>query len=146
MVRCLVGLRVTICANGWLWDELEYLSLWQSVREYDPTAECYSIRWQTQDLMRLGHALVGMLANAVAGKVVDIGITQLCSAAIASVYGALMLPVTAASITNTMTNPWSVVSAHARRCGKLLAAALLARAHGTITKASQSESHRRASI
>ena len=126
----LPGLRVTICVNGWLWEEDEYQTLWQSVREHDPTAECYTIRWQTQDLTRLGRALVGMLTNVVAGKVVDIGITRLCSAAVASVYGSLMLPVTAASITNVMTNPWTVVSTQARRCGKLLAAALLSRAHG----------------
>lgn len=60
------GLRVCICIQGWLWKKSELTTMWAPMREFDPSAEVYSLVWETDALKNLGHCLVKTVSKVVA--------------------------------------------------------------------------------
>ena len=45
------GMRVCICIPGYLWKESELETTWIPVRKADPSAEVYSLKWETKELL-----------------------------------------------------------------------------------------------
>ena len=48
------GLQVFICVNGWLWKHQEVEKNFNTVRLLNPSAEVYSLQWESEELIALG--------------------------------------------------------------------------------------------
>jgi len=123
------GLTVCICIQGWLWKKSELSTLWIPVRDAIPSAEVYSLRWETDALQDLGQSLVKTLTTAIAGKVAKYWIVYL-SALAAALLAAVALPMAIITVTKLLDNPWSVVRSRATKVGRLLAETLVERVQG----------------
>lgn len=85
------GIRVGICAQGWLWKKTEVTTLWKSVRDLDPSLEAYSLKWETDALHDLGVCLVKALSSKAATFAAKFWLASM-SVLIAGLFSALMLP------------------------------------------------------
>ena len=123
------GLRVVICVQGWLWRRSEVVTMWVPVREVDPSAEVYSLRWETEALQELGFCLVKTIATTLACQIAKYVLIAL-SALAASLLAALAIPLTVMMVATALDNPWTVVRARAKKVGRMLADTLVERVHG----------------
>ena len=48
------GMQVFICVNGWVWKESETFRNWNTIHHLNPSAEVYSLQWESEDLQALG--------------------------------------------------------------------------------------------
>lgn len=123
------GMEVFIAVNGWLWNEEEVTTNFNTIPILHPGAEVYSLRWQTEHLNRLGKFIVAVVTDEALGQILEAIIVAL-SATAAAFLAALAIPMYLLTASILIDNPWTLVSNHAKRAGKLLAKALISRAAG----------------
>jgi hypothetical protein len=116
---------ITVC--GWIWSTSDFVQTWQPVKSLVPDTEWISLQWESAELQNLGRNLVNTFSSSVALKVVQYYIMRTVLAATVS---ALSTPLAVLQATTVIGNPWSVVAERAKKCGKLLAAALMSGVHG----------------
>jgi len=115
------GMQVFICVNGWLWNEKEITSNWNTVKHLNESAEVYSLQYETDDLLTLGRFITEQALSEVAGQVAE---------TLIPVLNAVSLPMMVLTAVDFVANPWSIVANHGKKAGKLLAQAIIARAAG----------------
>ena len=124
-----VGLRVCICAQGWLWKKADLTRFWMPVRKADPSLEVYCLRWETDALKDLGICVVKTGTTMLASKAVKFWLT-LIIATVAAVLEILALPLMIILLAGMIDNSWSIVNSLAKKVGKLLASTLMDRVQG----------------
>lgn len=123
------GMEVLIGINGWLWKEDEVTKNFTKLHHLHPGAEIYSLQWQTEHLNRLGKFIVAFVTDEAIGQILE-SILVALSATAASVLAALAIPLYLITASVLIDNPWTLVSNHAKRAGKLLAKVLIERSCG----------------
>eukprot|EP01094_Clydonella_sp_ATCC50884_P014970 TRINITY_DN25549_c0_g1_i1.p1 TRINITY_DN25549_c0_g1~~TRINITY_DN25549_c0_g1_i1.p1 ORF type:complete len:346 (+),score=133.07 TRINITY_DN25549_c0_g1_i1:107-1039(+) len=122
-------MTVTICVNGWLWREHDVTQNFNTVKRINPATEVYSLRWETDELLDLGKSLVQTVVTVVGSQIAKFWLTVMSSFA-AAAFAALAWPAVALAAFNALSNPWTIVSDRAVKAGRVLAYALLDKAHG----------------
>ena len=123
------GLRVCICVQGWLWKETELRTMWQPIRDFDPSAEVYSLRWETKELLHLGKCIVKTCTTFLAAQAAKFWIAAM-SAFAAAILAALALPAAVILLSGAIDNSWTVVHNRAKKAGVVLAETLIEKIHG----------------
>lgn len=124
-----IGVRVYICCNGWLWKDEDQVNNWVKLHQIDPSAEIYSCVFERKLLKKLGRAVVNTVLSTAAVEVAKFWLVMVSTIA-ATALMALAWPLAAIGMIGMIDNQWSLVSDRAEKCGKLLASALLEKAHG----------------
>ena len=123
------GLRVCICIQGWLWDTSELKTMWVPVRDADPSAEIYSLRWETKELTALGKCLVKTVTSMVAASAAKFWLVAVSTMA-AAFFVAMALPLTVIGVSGVVDNSWSIVNSKAQKVGRMLAETLVEKVQG----------------
>eukprot|EP00339_Tiarina_fusa_P019543 CAMPEP_0117009150 /NCGR_PEP_ID=MMETSP0472-20121206/8393_1 /TAXON_ID=693140 ORGANISM="Tiarina fusus, Strain LIS" /NCGR_SAMPLE_ID=MMETSP0472 /ASSEMBLY_ACC=CAM_ASM_000603 /LENGTH=182 /DNA_ID=CAMNT_0004711357 /DNA_START=84 /DNA_END=629 /DNA_ORIENTATION=- len=103
--------------------------MWIPVREADPSAEIYSLRWETKKLQNLGNCLVKTITSFVAASAAKFWLVAISTMA-AAFFVAMSLPLTIVGVSGVVDNSWSIVNSKAMKTGKILAESLLERPQG----------------
>lgn len=122
-----LALSVCISACGWIWSHNDFIQTWQPVKEQLPDTEWLSLQWESTELQTLGRNLVNTFSSSIALKVVQYYVMRTMLAATVT---AISTPLAVLQATTVIGNPWSIVAERAKKCGKLLAAALINGVHG----------------
>ncbi|KAL3474987.1 hypothetical protein BJX99DRAFT_247891 [Aspergillus californicus] len=116
-------LRVTIGVTGWLTEEDNFVVPWRVIGK---DSEVFGLRWETQPLLDLGHAIDKLVTTAAwaAGREV------LSKTVFAGLLSALVLPLGLLKVAGIADNPFSVAKARADKAGEVLADALISKVQG----------------
>ncbi|KAJ5688770.1 hypothetical protein N7462_003162 [Penicillium macrosclerotiorum] len=117
-------LRVTIGVTGWVKEESNFVVPWRVV---GADSEVFTLRWETEALMKLGNAISALVTSAawsVAGREV------LARTVFSTIMSAVMLPLGLLKVAGVVDNPFSVAKARADKAGEVLADALINKAQG----------------
>jgi len=97
------------------------------VLELLPWCEHHALRWESEELKRLGGALSRIAATEALTLSASMALRQTFFHAL---MAACAVPAYIIKACDVLDNPWGVAYTRARRAGRLLARALLSRAQG----------------
>ena len=117
-------LRVTIGISGWLTTKSEVLTPW---RILGPGSEVFTLRWELEALLNLGHSMTTMMSSAAWGYAKKEIISRTVFAQLAS---AAAWPMSLLQIGRVIDNPFSIARQRATKAGEVLADALINKAQG----------------
>ncbi|EPS33767.1 hypothetical protein PDE_08729 [Penicillium oxalicum 114-2] len=117
-------LRVTIGVTGWAKNRSDFVVPWRVLGD---NSEVFALRWETEAMMSLGHAINNLVTSAVW----SVASRQIISHTVFSLLAnAVMLPMSLIKIANLVDNPFSLAKTRAEKAGEALADALINKVQG----------------
>lgn len=119
------AVHLIIFCTGWLRNEEDFTQPWVDVaKQFFPSSGHLAIRWETEQLRRLGRMFQEMVTNQAASTAANLWIKSSAAAAVAGsaiMAMAVAWPISIVSAMANLDNAWLVAIERARVAGKCLA-------------------------
>ncbi|USW48692.1 Putative alpha/Beta hydrolase [Septoria linicola] len=116
-------LRVAIGISGWLTKEEEVVEPWKII---GAPLEAFALRWELEALMNLGNSITTLVTSAAWAYAK----TEIIKRTLLGALSAGLWPLAILKVGRIIDNPFSVANYRARKCGEVLADALINKAQG----------------